>query len=63
MQGESEKDMKNLYWFTNDDGENVLNDFHGTEREAVQYAEEQAAVLGETIYINCNEDIVDVAYA
>lgn len=63
MQGESEKDMKNLYWFTNEDGENVLNDLCGTEKEAIKYAEEQAVTLGQTIYINCGEDIVDVAYA
>ncbi len=59
----SEKNMKNRYWFTNDDGENILNDFHGTEQEAIKYAEEQANALGQTIYINCGEDIVDVAYA
>ena len=63
MQGESEKDMKNRYWFTNEDGENVLNDFCGTEKQAVKYAEKQAKILGEDIYINCEEDIVDVAYA
>ena len=63
MQGESEKDMTNRYWFTNEDGENVLNDFCGTEKQAVEYAEEQAEILGENIYVNCGEDIVDVAYA
>lgn len=55
--------MTNLYWFTNNDGENILNDFRGTEREAVKYAEEQAKILGEDIYVNCGEDIVDVAFA
>ncbi len=59
----SEKNTKNRYWFTNEDGENVLNDFCGTEKEAIKYAEEQANALGQTIYINCGEDIVDVAYA
>ena len=54
--------MKNRYWFTNEDGENILNDFCGTEKEAVKYAEEQASALEQTIYINCGEDIVDVAY-
>ena len=63
MQGESEKNMKNRYWFTNEDGENVLNDFFGTEKQAVKYAEEQAKILGEDVYVNCEEDIVDVAYA
>ena len=57
------KNMTNLYWFTNNDGENILNDFHGTEQEAVKYAEEQAKILGEDIYVNCGEDIVDVAFA
>ena len=63
MQGESETDMKNRYWFTNEDGENMLNDFCGTEKEAVKYAEEQAKILCEDVYVNCGEDIVDVAYA
>lgn len=55
--------MKNLYWFTNQNGENILNDFRGTEKEAIKYAEKQAEIFGENIYINCGEDIVDVAYA
>lgn len=63
MQGESEKDMKNRYWFTNEDGENILYDFRGTETEAVKYAEEQAKILGEDVYVNYGEDIIDVAYA
>ena len=55
--------MKNLYWFTDEDGENILDDFRGTEKQAVKYAEKQARVLNENIYINCDEDIVDVAFA
>lgn len=55
--------MKNLYWFTNNEGESVLNDFCGTEQEAVEHAEEQAKILGEDIYVNCGEDIVDVVFA
>lgn len=55
--------MENLYWFTNEDGENILNDFHGTEEETVKYAEEQAKILGEDIFVNCGEDIIDVAFA
>lgn len=55
--------MENRYWFTNEDGENVLYDFYGTEKEAVKYAQEQAEILGEDIYVNCEEDIVDIAYA
>ena len=55
--------MTNLYWFTNEDGENVLNDFCGTEKEAIKYAEKQAEILGEDIYVNCREDIVDVVFA
>ncbi len=54
--------MTNRYWFTNEDGENILDDFCGTEKDAIRYAEEQASVLEQTIYINCGEDIVDVAY-
>lgn len=55
--------MKNLYWFINNDGENILDDFYETEKGAVEYAKEQAKILGEDIYVNCEEDIVDVAYA
>lgn len=55
--------MKNRYWFTNEDGENVLNDLCGTEKQAIKYAEKQAKILGEDIYINCGEDIVDIAFA
>ena len=55
--------MKDRYWFTYEDGENILYDFIGTEKEAVKYAEEQAKILGENIYVNLGEDIVDVAYA
>ena len=53
--------MKNRYWFTNEDGENVLNDFCGTEKQAVKYAEEQTIILGENVYINFGEDTIDVA--
>jgi len=63
MQGESEEDMTNRYWFTNEDGENILDDFCGTEKDAIRYAEEQASASEQTIYINCGEDIVGVAYA
>lgn len=54
--------MKNLYWFTNEEGENVLPDFYGTEKEVVEYTEEQSKILNETIYINCGEDIIDCIY-
>ncbi len=54
---------ENLYWFTNDTGDNVLSDFYGTEKEAVEYATEAAEKLGEDITINCSSDIVDIAYA
>ena len=63
MQGESEKNMKERYWFTSESGENVLDDFCGTEKEAIKYAEKQAEILGEDIYVNCREDIVDVVFA
>lgn len=52
----------NRYWFINQDGENVLNDFHGMEKEAVKYAEKQTKILGENVYVNFGEDIIDVAY-
>lgn len=55
--------MENLYWFSNNYGENILDDFYGTEKEAVEYAEKQAKALNEDIYINCNEDIVNVVFA
>lgn len=55
--------MDKLYWFTNDDGDNVIKDFYGTEHEATYFAEEQAKILGEDITINCDSDIVGVVYA
>lgn len=55
--------MDNLYWFTNDNGDNCVEDFYGTEQEATLFAEEQAKILGEDIAINCGEDIVGFAYA
>ncbi len=55
--------MKERYWFTSESGENVLDDFCGTEKEAIKYAEKQAEILGEDIYVDCREDIVDVVFA
>lgn len=52
--------MKELYWFTNDNGDNVLNDFYGTEDEAIIYAQKYAKILKEDIFINCHEEIVNV---
>lgn len=54
---------ENIYWFTNEYCQNILNDFYGTEKEAIKYAEEQARILGGNIYINCGEDGIYVAYA
>lgn len=39
-----------------------MNDFHGMEKEAVKYAEKQTKILGENVYVNFGEDIIDVAY-
>ena len=61
--GRKREDMKNRYWFTDEDGENILDGFCGTEKEAIEYAEKQAEILGENIYVNCGEDIIDVAFA
>lgn len=55
--------MDKLYWFTNDEGDNIIKDFYGTEQEAYLFAEEQARILGEDITINCDSDIVGFAYA
>jgi hypothetical protein len=43
MQGESEEDMKNRHWFTNEDGENVLNDFCGTEKKPLNMQKNRQA--------------------
>lgn len=37
-----------------------MNDFHGMEKEAVKYTEEQIKILGENVYVNFGEDIIDV---
>ena len=55
--------MDKLYWFTNDEGDNIIKDFYGTEQEASLFAVEQARILGEDITINCDSDIVGFAYA
>lgn len=62
MQGER-NGMKNRYWFTDENGENILNDFCGTEEEAIEYAQGKANKLGKMICINCGEDIIDFVYA
>lgn len=54
--------MKNLFWFTNDDGDSILSDFYGTEKEAMEYAQKEADRLGQDVYINCGEDMIDVAF-
>lgn len=55
--------MDKLYWFTNDEGDNIIKDFYGTEQEAALFAEEQARILGKYITINCDSYIVGFAYA
>ena len=50
--------MDKLYWFTNDEGDNIIKHFYGTEQEASLFAEEQARILGEDITINFDSDIV-----
>ncbi len=40
-----------------------MSDFCGTKKEAVKYAEEQAEISGGDIYINCGENIIDIAFA
>ena len=52
-----------LYWFTNDEGDNIIKDFYVTEQEASLFAEEQARILGQDITINCDSDIGGFAYA
>ena len=55
--------MDKLYWFTNDEGDNMIKDFYGTEPEASLFAEEQAGISGGDITINCDSDIAGFAYA
>lgn len=54
--------MKNLYWFTNEEGENILDDYYGTEEDAIKYAGNAHEKLKCAIYINCGEDIIDVLF-
>lgn len=52
----------NLYWFTNAEGDVIVNDLYGTEDEAVEYAELVSKKFKQDIYVNCEEDIVYVAF-
>lgn len=53
---------KNHYWFTDSSGENIIDDFRGTEEDAIKYAERNAKKLNTDIYVNLEEDIIDVVY-
>lgn len=53
---------KYLYWFTDDYGECACNDFYGTYSQCEKYAQKMCDILGDTIYINCGEDIVGVVF-
>lgn len=52
--------INKLYWFTNEDGDNILNDFYGEEVDAINYAQIEADRIGELIYVNEGEDIIEV---
>lgn len=53
------------FWFTDEDGNNIMNDHRGTLKGAVNrcrdYLKQHPDV--ETVYINENEDIVETVWA
>ena len=54
--------MKTRYWFTNDNGDNLGNDFVGTLEGAINHAKIIALMYKQDIAINEGEDIIDWVY-
>ena len=56
--------MSRRFYFTNEEAENIMNDYIGNIRGARSRAQFYADLFGEIIYINdCGtEDIVDVIF-
>lgn len=57
--------MAKRFYFTDEDGENIINDHVGNIRGARSKAEKAAKELGKDIFINDfdTEDIVEVIFA
>ena len=54
--------MTNLFWFSNEEGENVVADYFGDLYAALRIAAKWADEHNECCYVNCNKDIVGVAW-
>lgn len=54
--------MTNLFWFSNEEGENVVADYFGDLYAALRIAAKWADEHNECCFVNCNKDIVGVAW-
>lgn len=52
--------MEDLFWFTNEEGENVIEDYYGDVDSALRIARKWSDEHNECCYVNCGEDIVGV---
>ena len=50
------------FWFSNDDGDNIADDHIGNLRGAKIKAQKYANETQEDVYINLDEDIVEVVW-
>ena len=57
--------MNRYFWFTDANGDNIMYDYAGTLKGAIEAAEEHIKEFPDCgdIYINEGEDIIDVVYA
>lgn len=54
--------MSKLYWFTDEDGNNIMIDHHGYLKGAIKKAAKYSNEYKIDVYINEGEDIVDVIF-
>lgn len=54
--------MTNLFWYTNEEGENVMENYYGDFNAACRIASKWADEHNECCYVNCDEDIVGVVW-
>lgn len=57
--------MNKHFWFTDENGDNIMYDYAGTLKGAIKAAEEHIKEFPDcgNIYINEGEDIVEVVFA
>ena len=57
--------MRQRFYFTNEDGDNIMNDHIGTVKGAITKAQKYADNHGCDVYVNscCPDEIVEVVFA